>query len=505
MLRKQIGFSVACAVMVASTPREAIAADAETLYSNNCAICHGADGSGNGAAAYLLQSKPRDFRKGDFRIVSTDNQVPTEADLVRTITKGLPGTPMPPWPQLSDADKKGLAKHIMGFQRAALIKKYLDRDKTQAEAEEKADSRLKPGKVVNVQPPTDEANPKQLKASFVTLCAPCHAEDGTGRDDPKWRTSEGYNITSRNFKKGVFKGGRDDIDLYRRILLGMRGTPMPSYEAIAPNQIWRMVRYIQSLSDPKSQADSWIEPAAITVHSASTTPSKVTDAAWNSVTPSEVRMFELWTHPEAVRSVTIRAVSDGKNLALLLSWRDPQQDIAGRSTTTFNDRAALMLSTDANPPLFTMGRPDRSVEIWQWAPARARKVSNIAHNDIYPSATAGWAAERSDEGVFATATSVDNPISSGHGGGTLFKAAQFGSLTAAGGKETPTAEGQWADGEWRVMFRRALSTARKDDIDLSGGKVSIAFGIWDGRLGQRDGRKSVSIWGNLQLSNGGSK
>ena len=505
MLHKHIGFTVACVFVLASAAMEANAGDAKSLYSNKCAICHGTDGRGDGSAAYLLQPKPRNFRAGEFRIVSTDNQVLSEADLIRTITKGIPGTSMPPWPQLSEAQKKQLASRVMGFRRDQLIAENLADGATQAEAEENAEDDMTPGAVVDVKPPAEKSSPAELKASFVKLCAPCHAEDGTGKDDPSWRTVEGYTITSNNFKAGVYKGGRDDIQLYRRIFLGMRGTPMPSYEAVKPNQIWRMVRYIQSLSEPRMQAESWIVPAAITVQRTGSTPSRATDTAWNSIKASEVRLFELWTTPDAVRKATVRAVSDGESLALLVSWRDPQKDVAGRSTTTFSDRAAIMMSTDPEPPLFTMGQPDRAVEIWQWAPAPPNNEDNTALNDIYYSTKTGWALESGDEGVFATATSVGNPVSPGHSGGTLYKAAEFGSLTAVAGEEGPMAEGEWANGEWRVIFRRQLHTARADDIDFSGDKVSIALGIWNGRLGQRNGQKSVSIWGNLQLANGGSK
>ncbi len=508
MIRKQIVFTIVCALTALggeSAAKQTMATDAETLYATKCAVCHGDDGRGDGDAAYLLQPKPRDFRAGDFRIVSAENRVPTEDDIVRTITQGLPGTAMPPWPKLSDAQKRALAKYVLSLGRDELVKEYLADGDTQADAAEGADEELSPGAVVNVAHPASHATPADAKAEFVKFCAACHEEDGTGRDDPAWRTSAGYPITSRDFQKGVFKGGRDAIDLYRRIALGMPGTPMPAFDALPADRIWRMVDYIQSLSEPQMQDDSWITPAAIAVKSVGSTPTSVNDASWDGVEASDVGLFELWDNPDAVSNASVRAASDGKSIALLVSWSDPQRDALGRSTTEFSDRAALMMSTDPDPPLFTMGRPDRSVEIWQWAPAPARAKANPAINDIYPSAETVWADQRSPEGDLATATAVGNTVATDHGGGTFFKAAQFGNLTAQEGDEVPAAEGEWSNGEWRVIFRRPLKTDRADDIDFSSTRVSIALGVWDGRLGQRNGQKSVSIWGDLQLGNGVAK
>src|SRR5262245_9870295 len=50
------------------------------LYAQHCAACHGERGDGKGLAARFLFPKPRDFRSGRFRLVSTSNGIPTEAD-----------------------------------------------------------------------------------------------------------------------------------------------------------------------------------------------------------------------------------------------------------------------------------------------------------------------------------------------------------------------------------------------------------------------------------------
>jgi len=46
----------------ASPPAQA--ADGQAIYAQRCAICHGAEGDGNGPGAVNLDPKPRDFRRG---------------------------------------------------------------------------------------------------------------------------------------------------------------------------------------------------------------------------------------------------------------------------------------------------------------------------------------------------------------------------------------------------------------------------------------------------------
>lgn len=65
------------------------AAKGKAVYAQNCAMCHGATGKGDGAAAAALNPKPNNFTKGVFKYGSKD------ADLAKTIKNGK--GPMPPW------------------------------------------------------------------------------------------------------------------------------------------------------------------------------------------------------------------------------------------------------------------------------------------------------------------------------------------------------------------------------------------------------------------------
>ena len=71
------------------------------LYAQHCAACHGQNGDGQGVAAAYLFPKPRDFRAGRFRLVSTTNGIPTLEDIEAVLQRGMPGSSMPPWAHLS--------------------------------------------------------------------------------------------------------------------------------------------------------------------------------------------------------------------------------------------------------------------------------------------------------------------------------------------------------------------------------------------------------------------
>jgi complex iron-sulfur molybdoenzyme family reductase subunit gamma len=63
------------------------------------------------------------------------------------------------------------------------------------------------------------------------------------------------------------------------------------------------------------------------------------------------------------------------------------------------------------------------------------------------------------------------------------------------------AKGVYATGTYRVMFRRALRAEGEGAARLApGGAVPVAFAVWNGSAGDRDGKKSVTIWQVLRLA-----
>jgi cytochrome c oxidase cbb3-type subunit 2 len=86
-----------------TAPIPAPQADGKQLYAQHCQACHGEQGDGNGPAARCLYPRPRNFGEAKFRLVSTNNGIPTDQDLMATITRGMPGSAMFPFGHLSEA------------------------------------------------------------------------------------------------------------------------------------------------------------------------------------------------------------------------------------------------------------------------------------------------------------------------------------------------------------------------------------------------------------------
>src|SRR3989454_4225251 len=74
------------------------------VYVKWCAGCHGETGAGDGPAAAYMLPRPRNFTGAIYKIRTTaSGQLPTDADMMRAIDDGLPGSAMPAWKgRLSD-------------------------------------------------------------------------------------------------------------------------------------------------------------------------------------------------------------------------------------------------------------------------------------------------------------------------------------------------------------------------------------------------------------------
>ena len=106
--------------LVVATPAlvNAQAGDAnagKAVYQVKCIGCHGEKGDGKGPAAELLVPQPRDFTSGIYKIRTTSGKAPSDQDLFKVITDGMPGTSMPSWAVLPEKERWNLVAYIKAF------------------------------------------------------------------------------------------------------------------------------------------------------------------------------------------------------------------------------------------------------------------------------------------------------------------------------------------------------------------------------------------------------
>lgn len=248
-----------------------------TVFQQRCVGCHGETGDGAGPAAAHLDPKPRDYRQGKFKFISTPRgSKPRRADLERIIRRGAKGTSMPAFSFMADEDMDAVIDYVTalsyrGELELALIAYAKD------ELEEKdsfdpayvaevmtaidanwqgaADQLITPLTVMPKRTPETVASGAKIFLS--NACVQCHGKTGQGgrslgsdRQIPKddW----GQIAYAADLTSGMLHGGRRPIDVYRRIYAGINGSPMPGFAETFkddPEKIWHLVHLVLHVSE----------------------------------------------------------------------------------------------------------------------------------------------------------------------------------------------------------------------------------------------------------------
>ncbi|MBI4115650.1 MAG: c-type cytochrome [Candidatus Omnitrophica bacterium] len=504
----------------------------EVVYQKQCAICHGLQGAGDGLAAYLLYPKARDFTRNEFRLISTTEMIPTDEDLFKTVTRGMPGSAMPSWESLSEIDRWGLVYYVRYLAQLGEAKRRGEIDEQKFKKElpwdiqkKYAVRKIDPASVIHV-PPEPQATSESLargRELFVKACAPCHGLQGKGDGQQIMRDNLGLPLRPRDLTSGIFKGEPTSEALYHRMTAGLPGSPMPSYQAaFNEEQIWDLIHYVKTL--PKEGVEERVrlvrrEIPAKKVQGA--LPLDPVAKEWQTTQSTYVALTPLWWRDNRIEGVEIKALYNDKQIAIHLTWKDPTEDKSGTLPQTFSDGAAIEFSSEKDPPFFGMGDSKGIVHIWHWKASWQEDLKQ--RDDIetrYPNTAIDW--YESDKSYkhgapfetresktefhdpqFVTAWGAGNPLADPTKNSALEegKAKGLGTFTTYHPKvSSGKAEGVWKDDGWQIVFSRELKADKMEDITFQpGNKVSVAFAIWDGSVGDRDGQKSVSIWNELTL------
>lgn len=474
------------------------------VYDRHCAACHGVTGDGDGSAAVWLYPKPRDFSAGLFKVKSTPgNTLPTDEDLLRTTTRGMPGSSMPSFSYLPEQERKDVVhyvKWLTAYTNAA--GERINRFEEAASVDT-----VRPVEV----PPEPAAGVHELALGREVYqkmqCALCHGETGAG-DGPQvpiLKDAAGFPVRPRDFNTGLFRGGHTGSDLYLRIHNGMPGTPMIPYgsELLEPAERWALVHYVQSLRRTDVAVNDLLTPegGAIPVRTVKRLPTHPMDPVWETFDPVRVPLNPLWPAPQQVYAVAVLAVTDGKKLAVLLQWRDELPQNSSLRVQDFQDAASLQFSMTGKYGFLGMGDADNPVNLWQWRAGweiEGGQLPTLAMAAAYPS----MHVDTFQPAEFNTALDAGNvlavprrsPVEDANARG-------FGSFQSQPpAQQNVDGKGVWHDDFWNVIFIRDLKSRDAGDVKFArGAVVPVAFAIWNGEQGDRNGRKMVSNWYQLEF------
>ncbi|MFQ5790720.1 MAG: ethylbenzene dehydrogenase-related protein, partial [Acidobacteriota bacterium] len=493
---------------------DAVLERGKRTYEKECVSCHGPEGNGAGEAAYLLYPRPRDFTRGEYRLLSTWDGVPTDEDLYRTISRGMPGSAMPSWAHLSEETRWGLVHYVKSFSRRKLEVKETY-NPTQPYEEGRGTVQ------VPSEPPYDEAAKLRAKELFGKTCAPCHGPSGKGDGQQDQVDSQGRPTRPRDLTAGIFKGSPEPEHVYRRLVAGLPGSPMPSNPTVHGEDGWHLVHYVLSMSSDAQRSKVEMKKFRLVAQRVDELPTHPDAGVWRQTVAVNLHLMPLWWRDDRPEELTVKALHDGSDLALLMAWPDSTHDHTAIRPQDFRDAAAVQFYPSLDPPFFAMGQRGSSVNIWMWKSERQAdlepafqeldKVYPYIGIDSYPNFLRSpveqptrHALTLESDPTYVTAWGVGNVISdpTPESAAEDLTAEGFGTLSARPSIEREVdALGVYSTGSYRVLFRRPLRGARTDSLSFSpGDRVSVAFAVWDGSAGDRDGKKSVTIWQELVIA-----
>lgn len=488
-------------IMVAAWSLSPVSADGaalargKDLFEAKCAVCHGMKGDGRGPATYLLSPKPRDLTSGIFKLKSSEvGSIPTDDDIFRTLTRGIPGTAMPSWASLSETDRWALVAHV----------KSLSPRFTEEEPEEVLE--------VGPEPVASAESVTRGKVTYGKLqCAACHGERGLGDGPSATRLKDdwGYPIRPFNFTSGYkMRGGGGAADIYRTFVMGMETTPMPAYgTVVTPQDAWDLVHYVQTLGvrqapfTPRQGAEIVVDVVDAEL------PLDPTDNLWADATVVAIPVRTLWSRDNAPDWVLVRALTNGRDIAFSVEWEDPIVNESVLRPQDFRDGVAIQfpMKPPADPaaePFYGMGEGARPVNIWHWKADWQVDLGGFADvGTEYPGLVSEYyPLDTTERRTYSTGWASGNLMSSRDRTTAVedLNATGQGSLTAQpAGDQNVEGRGVWAYGAWRVVFRRSRISKGKFDVQFPkdlGESLRMAVAVWDGAQGDRDGQKIVSEW-----------
>lgn len=462
------------------------------IYEAHCWYCHGDEGDGRGPVAEHLWPRPRDFTIASFKFrTTTSGELPTDEDLFRTVTLGLPGTAMPEWRSVLTAEERWqVISYIKTFAGGLFEDEAFDPYQA----------------VVALADPSDSGSESLIATGREVYeqsdCWECHgmAGRGDGQKAPELRDDWGFPDRATDLETGWrFRGGSTPREIALRLSTGLDGTPMPSYaETLTEEERWEVAHYVASLG--LETGGGRPPPAVLSARRADgDLPVRPDDDGWATAEEvwiplsGQATFAPRWQVP-AVSDLAVRALYSASEIALRLSWNDPYADTIPADPARAN--AEGWTADDSWPALFPDGQRRRgvypdAVEVMLPAqPLDGPALPHLVYGDVRrPVELWRWSADRQVSGAGSAVRELDA------------RGSERPPEPRAPAAQRADGSGTFADGRWSVVIRRPLSSS--DDATGTrirpGELIPIAFHVWDGSNGETGLRMALSSWYFLHL------
>jgi DMSO reductase family type II enzyme heme b subunit len=474
-----------------TAPSEADVEAGRQLYMVRCTHCHGEQGDGKGASTAVVSPKPRDFTSGIYKFrtrheTENGNKLAADEDIFRSISEGLHGTSMPAWGTI-------LTKQQIG-QLVQYIKTFAS-----VYGDDKPGTKLDFSGEIPTSPESIAKGKEHFEQTFE--CHTCHGTAGRGNGQQALdglQDDWGERIWPANLTQPwTYRGGHGRQDIFRNISLGIAGTPMPAFADPDPmvdvrkttdsqarkeaeadvrelrEKIWHTVNYVQSLWTQAEEPQ--VKSVLMAKRVQGVLPSNPDDAAWKAAAANYYPLVgQIIEDPRLftpmIVGMEVQAMHNGREIAFRLVWDDRTDSKPGGSgaTETFVDAMALQFPSKPGEgterPYFLMGDASHPTDLWYW---------------------------RNDPGAVVVVQTT-------------------GSKSFQPGEQTRGVRGQglFDNGQYRLVMKRALSTANADqEVQFAVGTfLPFSLTAWDGSNGEQGGgKRTVMAWYNLYLEPEASK
>ena len=447
----------------------------KAAYDKWCAGCHGVEGDGQGYGTEFMLPRPRDFTQALYQVRTTESgALPTDADMLRVIDEGMPGTAMPGWrDKLTRAERAALVDYLKTFSR------FFETEGTPEP--------LDMGRALGGGEDGIAAGREVYER---VECWKCHGDAGRGdgTSAPDMTDDDDHPIRPADLSEPWnFNGGGTVEDIYVRLRTGLDGTPMPSSndliasEVATEEDLWNLAHYVRSLGPERFPEPAEVIRAGLVEGGLPDSPG---DSAWADQERfwvplvGQIVVKPRWFAP-SVDGVWVQAAHDGEALALRLVWHDPSESPSEVWDVWRQAVESMMQPQEGDPA--GPGLPDAfSVQFPAVMPDGRELPFFLGGDARRPVYIWHWSATEGTREVFGRGLDDTRTLSGG----------------------AAAARAEFEDGEWRLVLRRPLDSG--DDEQrlgfVTGEAIPVAFRAWDGSNAEAGPRGSISSWYYVYLA-----